>query len=144
MSSQLVVDASVVAKLYLKDEVHTENAALLFSRFASGQIQLAAPRLIKYEVPAAIRNAMAAVRVDQEIWEDAINSFQSLGLAIFDDTGCEHEAIKLAIGYGCSYYDALYLLLAEDLGYPFVTADERVWKNMRKRVQYVVHLGSYK
>jgi len=143
LDNQLVVDASVVAKLYLKDEADTENANLLFARFASGQVQLAAPRFIKYEVPAAIRSAMAAVRVDQEIWESAVNSFKSLGLAIFDDTGCEREAMKLAVGYGCSYYDALYLLLAEDLGYHLVTADEKLWKNMRRRVQYVVHLGSY-
>jgi len=144
MAEQLVVDASVVAKLYLKDEQYTDKADLLFSRFEQGDIQLIAPRLITYEVPAAIKRGAVRVKAGKEVWQAALSSFQSLGLSIVDDSDAKYEAIRLAINYACAYYDALYLLLAEDLGCPFVTADDRLWRALRTRVEYLLLLASYK
>ena len=144
MAEQLVVDANVVAKLYLKDEQYTEKADLLFSRFKRGEVQLIAPRVITYEVPAAIKRGAARVRAGKEIWEAALSSFESLGLLIIDDSDAKHEAMRFAINYTCHYYDALYLLLAEDLGCPFITAEDRLWNNLRTRVEYLVLLASYK
>lgn len=144
MTEQLVVDASVVAKLYLKDEQYTDKADLLFSRFEQGDIQLIAPRLITYEVPAAIKRGAVRAKADKEVWQAALSSFQSLGLSIIDDSDAKYEAIRLAINYACAYYDALYLLLAEDLGCPFVTADDRLWRVLRTRVEYLLLLASYK
>ena len=144
MAEQLVVDASVVAKLYLKDEQYTDKADLLFSRFEQGGIQLIAPRLITYEVPAAIKRGAVRAKASKEVWQAALSSFQSLGLSIVDDSDAKYEAIRLAINYACGYYDALYLLLAEDLGCPFVTADDRLWRALRTRVEYLLLLASYK
>lgn len=144
MAEQLVVDASVVAKLYLKDEQYTDKADLLFSRFEQGDIQLIAPRLITYEVPAAIKRGAVRAKAGKEVWQAALSSFQSLGLSIIDDSDAKYEAIRLAINYACAYYDALYLLLAEDLGCPFVTADDRLWRALRTRVEYLLLLASYK
>ena len=144
MAEQLVVDASVVAKLYLKDEQYTDKADLLFSRFEQGDIQLIAPRLITYEVPAAIKRGAVRAKAGKEVWQAALSSFQSLGLSIINDSDAKYEAIRLAINYACAYYDALYLLLAEDLGCPFVTADDRLWRALRTRVEYLLLLASYK
>lgn len=144
MAEQLVVDANVVAKLYLKDEEYTDKANLLFSRFEQGQIELIAPRLISYEVPAAIKRGAVRGRASKEVWEAALSSFQSLGLTIVDDSEAKYEAIRLAINYGCAYYDALYLLLAEDLGCAFITADDKLWKVLHTRVEYLLLLASYK
>ena len=144
MTEQLVVDASVVAKLYLKDEQHVDKADLLFSRFERGDIQLIAPRVITYEVPAAIKRGAVRAKVGIEVCKAALSSFKSLGLSIVDDSEAKYEAIKLAIDYACQYYDALYLLLAEDLGCHFVTADEKLWRAIHNRVQYLMLLASYK
>ncbi|MBA7684629.1 hypothetical protein ES703_93035 [subsurface metagenome] len=143
MAEHLVVDASVVAKLYLRDEQHTAKADLLFSRFQRGEVQLIAPRLITYEVPAAIKRGAVRVKAVEEIWQAALSSFESLGLSVVDDSDAKYEATRLAINYACSYYDALYLLLAEDLGCSFITADERLWRTMRTRVKYLSLLASY-
>ncbi len=144
MAEQLVVDANVVAKLYLRDEQYIAKADLLFSRFQRGEVQLIAPRLITYEVPFAIKKGAAKVRAAKEIWRAALSSFESLGLSVVDDSDAKYEATRLAINYACSYYDALYLLLAEDLGCRFITADEKLWKPLHARVEYLLLLASYR
>lgn len=144
MTEQLVVDANVVAKLYLKDEQYTDKAVLLFSRFKRGEIYLAAPRLITYEVPAAIKRGAVRAKAGEETWRAAIHSFESLGLFIIDDSDAKYEAMRLAIKYGRSYYDASYLLLAEDLGCPFITADDKLVRALHTRLPYIISLASYK
>ena len=144
MVEQLVVDANVVAKLYLKDEQYTDKADLLFSRFKRGEVQLIAPRLITYEVPAAIKKGAARVKAGKEIWQAALSSFESLGLTIVDDSDAKYEATRLAINYACHYYDALYMLLAEDLGCRFITAEEKLWRNLHTRLEYLLLLASYR
>jgi predicted nucleic acid-binding protein len=144
MAEQLVVDANIVAKLYLRDEQYTDKADLLFSRFERGETQLIAPRLVTYEVPAAIKKGAARVRAAKEVWQTALSSFESLGLSIVDDSGAKYEATRLALNYACTYYDALYLLLAEDLRCLFITADDKLWRGLRDRVEYILLLASYK
>ncbi len=144
MAEQLVVDANVVAKLYLRDEQYTDKAELLFSRFKRGEVHLVAPRLITYEVPAAIERGAALVKAAKETWQEALSSFESLGLTIIDDSDAKYEAMRLAINYVCHYYDALYLLLAEDLGCCFITADERLWNPLHTRLGYLLLLARYK
>ena len=144
MAEQLVVDANVVAKLYLRDERYTANTDLLFSRFQRGEVRLIAPRLITYEVPAAIKRGAVRVKATEETWRAAISSFEFLGLAVVDDSDAKYEATRLAINYACTYYDALYLLLAEDLGCRFITADEKVWRTLHTRAKYLLLLASYK
>jgi len=147
VAEQLVVDASVVAKLYLKDEQHADKADLLFSRFKQGEIRLIAPRVITYEVPAAVKKGAVRAEADEETWRVAIHSFELLeshGLFIIDDSGAKYEAMRLAIKYGRSYYDALYLLLAEDLGCPFITADDKLVRALHTQLSYIISLASYK
>ena len=144
MAEQLVVDANVVAKLYLKDEQYTDKADLLFSRFERGEVQLIAPRLVTYEVPGAIKRGAVRVKAAREVWQAALSSFGSLGLSVVDDSDAKYEATRLAINYACTYYDALYLLLAEDLGCRFITADEKLWRPLHARLEYLFLLASYK
>lgn len=144
MPEQLVVDANVVAKLYLRDEQFTDQADLLFSRFGRGEIRLIAPNVIKYEVSAAIQRGAARVKAPEQTWQAALSSFQSLGLTIIDDSDAKHEATRLALDLACRYYDALYVLLAQDLGCRCITADDKLWRNLRTRVGYLLFLPSYK
>jgi len=147
VTEQLVIDANVVAKLYLRDEQYTDKADLLFSRFKRGEIHLLAPRLITYEVPAVIKRGAVRAKAEEEAWRMAIHSFELLesrGLLIIDDSGAKYEAMRLAIKYGRSYYDALYLLLAEDLGCPFITADDKLVRALHTQLSYIISLASYK
>lgn len=144
MADNLVVDANVIAKLYLRDEQYIDKADLLFDRFQKGNVDLIAPQVITYEVPAAIKKGAARVRASEETWKDAIESFESLGLVVVDDSDAKYDATRLAMNYSIGYYDALYMLLAEDLGCQLVTADDKLWRNLHGRVRYLVLLASYK
>ena len=144
MANNLVVDANVIAKLYLRDEQYIDKADLLFDRFQKGNVDLIAPRVITYEVPAAIKRGAGRVRASEETWKDAIESFESLGLVVVDDSDAKYEATRFAMNYSIGYYDALYMLLAEDLDCQLVTADDRLWRSLRGRVRYLVLLASYK
>ena len=100
--------------------------------------------MITYEVPANIKRGAVRVKAAKETWRAALSSFESLGLSIIDDSDAKYEATRLAINYSCTYYDALYLLLAEDLGCRFVTADEKLWRPLHARLEYLLLLASYK
>jgi len=144
LTEQLVVDANVVAKLYLRDEQYTDKVDLLFSRFERGDLHLTAPRVITYEVPAVIKRGAVRAKAGEETWRAAMHSFESLGLFIIDDSDAKYEAIRLAINYRCFYFDALYLLLAEDLGCPFITADDKLVRALHTQLSYIISLASYK
>jgi hypothetical protein len=58
----LVVDASVAAKWYLRDETDVEHADLLLTRFTTGELVLVAPEQIRYEIPATISVATLGAR----------------------------------------------------------------------------------
>jgi predicted nucleic acid-binding protein len=58
----LVVDASVAAKWYLRDETDVEQADLLLTRFTTGELVLVAPEQIRYEIPATISVATMGTR----------------------------------------------------------------------------------
>ena len=140
MSQRFVVDTSVVSKLYLRDEVWVANADLLFARFGQGDVELVAPRLIKYEVPASIRKAIAKRRIAEQDAEDAVTRFCQLPLPIIDDLNVTEEAFRLANRYSRSFYDSIFLILAQDLSWNFVTADDKLWKALHNELPYIIHL----
>lgn len=144
MGASLVIDASVVAKLYLRDEKWLDKADEVFRQFGNGELELLAPRLISYEVPAAICKASSRQRLESAKALEAIRRFWSLRLPVFEETASLlEEAFRLAHIYGCALYDAIYLALAKDLDWPFVTADEKLHRDLRYKVPYLILLPSF-
>ena len=140
----LVVDASVAVKWHLGDEDHVAEAALLLDNFAQGRTGLCAPEYIRYEVPAAIARATRGLnsRLSKERGREAIEEFLSLGIQTLDSADLTVVAYELAHTYGCALYDALYVALAERLSLPFVTADRRLYEQIRSASD-VIWIGDY-
>ncbi len=117
-----VVDASVVLKWFV-DEEDSGAACELRDRFLDGQIELAAPDLLVYEIahvllrkkglgPAEIRDALSMIsRVDLTVSPLDIDQMTL--------------AVDLASSTGTSVYDATYLALAVRLRWSLVTADQK-------------------
>ena len=129
----LVVDASVAAKWYLPDEDYANQASALLGHFRQGKIKLVAPEQIRYEVPSAITVATRgrAPRLTLEQGRRAIEEFLALELEALGDDDLVILAYEIAHEYGCAFYDALYLALAQELGVPFITADGRLFRRVR-------------
>lgn len=140
-----VIDASVAVKWELTDnEEDVEQARLLLSRFAQGEVALVAPQQIIYEVPSAIAVATLGreARLTQQGGEEAINDFLSIGLPTISDNELIIEAYRLVYQHDIAFYDALYLALAQRLKYRFITSDNRLYARVNQLPE-VVWLGNY-
>ncbi|HLZ71048.1 MAG TPA: type II toxin-antitoxin system VapC family toxin [Dehalococcoidia bacterium] len=126
---RLVVDASVAAKWHLpdRDEEHADQALLLLTQFQAGDLELLAPAHIRFEVPSVLTVATIRTpfRLTPEQAQAAIDAFLALPLATYDDTALLSAAFRLTTRYGLTYYDAVYLALAQREQAPLVTADRR-------------------
>ena len=121
--SELVVDASVVLKWYLRDENGADAALALQARHVAGALRLAVPELLYLEVANALRWKRG---VSRELAEEALAGLWALGLETAPLTEpLLREALRLAHALGATVYDALYLALARARGCELVTADTR-------------------
>ena len=51
-------------------------------------------------------------------------------------------AYDLVHEYGCAFYDALYLALAQEMGVSFITADGRLYRRVRA-IPTVLWIGDF-
>jgi predicted nucleic acid-binding protein len=96
-------------------------------------VALLAPEQIRYEVANAITMATrrSPPRLSYEEGGRAMEEFLALGLTTSSDDPLLAAAYPLTARYGCAYYDAVYVALAQRTGLPFVTADERLYRRIR-------------
>ena len=139
-----VIDASVLAKVYLRDEEFAPLAEQIVRRYVDGSIELVAPQLILYEIPSAIQAAARRSRLDPRDARQAIRDFFDLRIPTLGDAATlprmVQSAYLRAAQVGCLMYDALYLIVAEALGYQFVTADES--STAQSRIGWTTSCGS--
>jgi predicted nucleic acid-binding protein len=124
-----VVDASVIVKWFLHhQEADRERALALRDLHISGRSKIYIPRLALLEVLNAIR---FSPKGDEEDGETALETLQDLNLETKSaDVNLLRKANAIAWTYKITIYDALYVALAEQVGYPFITADEVMVKKL--------------
>lgn len=124
-----VLDASVAAKWFV---LHAERDVDLAIRLRDGhrarRFELVIPEFGLLEVLNAVRCAPRAAEPDGA---RAVDLLEALSLRT------EHLTWKtlrksnaIAWAYGIAVYDAAYVAVAEDLGFPLITADEALLKKM--------------
>ncbi len=125
----LVVDASVAAKWYLKEEGH-ERAAAVMEAGLSRETKLLAPALLAAELGNVLwqRNRRGELIGDEvlEVWV----AFASAPVDLFDIAPLMPLALEIALDTGCAVYDALYVALAEAEGAKRVTADRKLVRTL--------------
>lgn len=141
---QIVIDASVVLKWYLADEEHGQRALGILDKHLTSEIEIIAPSLLEYEVVNGLMIAKKRGRMQAEKIQMAIDGFVSLDLKLKNLSLFYSKIIELCELHHLSAYDAAYLALASEEHIPFITADEELYKTVKKDLNWVIWLGDYK
>ena len=123
-----VVDASVLTKWFMEEE-DRDLALGLRELHTSGRSALFVSELTFLEILNAIRYGPKA---KEEDGAEALHVLENLHLQVkpieFDTL---RKANAIAWGYKITIYDALYVALAEQVGYPLITADEEMVEKLK-------------
>jgi predicted nucleic acid-binding protein len=138
---KLVIDASVVLKWFLRDEKYGDRALNLLDRFVRGELGLAAPSLMVYEVINGLVIAQRKGRIAEGKVLSAISGFINLGITFVDVTGLEDRVLHFCRIYDRSAYDASYLAVAEKQSLALVTGDERLYNSTKGKAAWVKWIG---
>lgn len=125
-----VVDASVLVKWFLyQQEADRDRALALRDLHISGRSTIFIPELALLEVLNAVRFSPKAKEEDGEM---ALEVLYNLHLETkTPEPDLMRKANAIAWAYKTTIYDALYVALAELLGYPLITADEVMIKKLK-------------
>lgn len=119
-----VIDASVVVTV-LADAEHAPWAQAQLSTGGADR-SLWVPHLIDAEVGQALRREVAVGRLGEGRADAALLDLVRMPLRRIDHIGLVHRAWELR--HNLSFYDGLYVALAEGLDVPLVTLDRRLAK----------------
>jgi predicted nucleic acid-binding protein len=118
----IVVDASVAVKWYVKEKGSDEA-----DRILTGEQRPVAPELIRVEVISALCNQYrlyakpkAGIELLCARW---VRDLEDYSVRLFDQAGLMEQSWNIALAFQHAVYDCVYLVLAEQLGAPLITAD---------------------
>lgn len=129
--SPVVVDASVVA-----DALLATDARGAWAEEIVATRPLVAPHLVRAEVAQVLRRSVARGLLDSADAEGAHARLLELPLQLFpyDQFGDRAWALRDAM----TLYDAWYVALAEGLGLPLATCDERLGRTHGARCEFLL------
>lgn len=130
MGLTVVVDTSVVAKWFLKDEKACSAADRMKEDFIEGRISIVAPSLFAYEMASLLGISVKRGRLTAE---DAIAAFEeltSLRIPLIEHSTVTPLAVSMAASNGHSAYDNAYVALAMALDAPLYTADKLLLRDL--------------
>lgn len=136
----MIVDASVLLCAFFPDKAQTQ-AQRLVREHVAGRVQLKAPALLPYELSNAVWQAERRGRVSRSQADEIQQAFTGLDIEIIPQTW--GEMLPLARRFNRSAYDAAYLALAEARKEALITADERLYHDVRDHLDWVIWIRDY-
>lgn len=135
----LVVDAALVAK-WAFPEAGGGAARRVFGAWAGGRVELVAPDLLVPELAALCRQKAARGELPSE-QVPAVHALLVRALPhLVPSRQLAEGALALSLRHGRPTAEMLHLALALREGCPFVTADERVFRELAPVFACVRHL----
>ena len=124
----VIVDASVGLKwlALFGQEEFSDRAKSILDRRTAAEIVLLVPDLFWLEISSALCKAMRRNKCASAEANQALVEMQQLPLRTVSSTKLINSAQEIAIQYGRSVYDSVYVALARESRSEFVTADEKL------------------
>ncbi len=107
-----IIDASALLRLFLQDGSPPDGLQELLSETEKGNSRALAPQLLLVESANVLRKKQKNQLISEIEAYEMLNEFKQLGIEFVDDQLLIENALRLAIKWGLTVYDALYLELA--------------------------------
>ncbi len=136
----LILDSSIIAKWFFPED-DTEIALEIKNKFLHKEIELLVPLLLYYEVSNLLKSAVKSSRATLEEVTKLFTAFLKLNFEVYSSRDLMSEALKKAVEYDISSYDAAYIVLSEQQEVPFITADQKLINKVNSK--FMVKLKDY-
>ena len=141
MNGQVVVDASLVFKWLVKEEL-TDEATSLKRSWAEQGVTLTAPYFMPAEVTNALHRRVVRGQLTVQAGTNLLDSLLNMKIHLYETSRLHHRALELAsqLNQGAAY-DSHYIALAETLACDLWTADQRLQRTASPLAPTVHWLG---
>lgn len=123
----IVLESSAIVDALVDDPANPELLALI------ADSDLHAPSLIDYEVASALRGHVLGGKLTDTQLEDALEDFSALHIERYALSRMIRAVLCLRENF--TVYDAAYVVLAQALGAPLVTADAKLLEARKRGVE---------
>lgn len=126
--NKYVLDASVAAKWLLPpgSENLSDEATRWLESLRARDLSFIVPDLFWSEIGNILWKAVRSDRLTRRAALAAFAFAHDLGIKTIPSIHLFESAFKIAVGFQRSFYDSVYLALAQSSGHPLLTADERL------------------
>ncbi|HUD44545.1 MAG TPA: type II toxin-antitoxin system VapC family toxin [Patescibacteria group bacterium] len=124
--TNIILDSSVIAKWFFPSEQDSEIALKIRDLFLSHELSISVPILIYYEINNLLRTATKRLRISKDLAKEAYQGFLDLELVAYSSKELMEMALEKAVLLDISSYDASYVVLAEYLQIPLISADQKL------------------
>ncbi|MDX1978141.1 MAG: type II toxin-antitoxin system VapC family toxin [Pseudanabaenaceae cyanobacterium bins.68] len=133
------IDASYLIGLLVKESFNHQE---LWANWQTENYQVAAPRLVLYEVTNVLHRLTIANQLSEQRCDSLLESVLSLDIAYYSETELHGQALAIARRFRLTAtYDAHYLALAEYLDCNLWTGDRKLVNSVNlKWVKYLQSL----
>jgi predicted nucleic acid-binding protein len=138
----VVIDSSVVIK-WIVPQAYSEKAGEVLASYQAGGLRLLAPDLLNAEVGNILWKYHRFQGLPKSDVQEALEVFKGLNWAIAPLNLLLDDALNLAIEYGRTVYDSLFISLALREGCQLITADERLVNAVSQKLPQVVLLSAW-
>jgi predicted nucleic acid-binding protein len=126
---QCVLDASVSIKWFV-DEENSDLARALLGQMTDAATRFHIPNLFYVELANVLWKCVQRQRLSAESARDAVSAIRALTFVSHPMELLIDGALDIAMRHGVTAYDASYVALAESLGLPMITADDKLQRKL--------------
>lgn len=143
MSVELVIDSSVVVKWFV-DETLDDIAKAIRDEWKARRLVCYAPDLLFVEMGNIIWKKRRKGEITSADAALVIDGLQRLPWRVTSTESLLSKSYDIATQTDRTVYDSCYLALAQRLGCPFVTADDRLANAVSAHIPNVIKLSEWK